>query len=383
MTKKFGLFFMLLLMSSTSLFAQHEYEIVSIVPKEMMLTCSAAHDNIHLHQGGFISGSIIIEGKAYPFIYRIENDEFRLLKSLENANISVVSFNGMAAGSFNSYYYDSPGAFVYDFYADKLVDLRSMPELQLRPWNWEALAITEDNQFLFKSKDEEVGMIYDFSTHSISLLPYGLPQAANSKGQWIGGGFSYTTQSSSPGWFFDPQTGYQEIASLDLFNRWPVNPLYLTEGGLVMGTGLDSHANERMFLWDSREGLVAKMRDPGSIKAVNTLGQAVGTGDDQAFFYQPGGIVKKLGTLGGRYSEAYGLNDLGVVIGDSERKKYGNSYPFIWDQQKGMRDLTTLISPSAGWRKLRAVYDINNEGYILGQGVYYGVPQYFLLVPRN
>jgi probable HAF family extracellular repeat protein len=88
-----------------------------------------------------------------------------------------------------------------------------------------------------------------------------------------------------------------------------------------------------------------------------------------------------LGSLGkDNYSEAYGINDAGVVVGMSTVE--GKERAFIWDSTNGVRDLTSLLPAGSGW-VLGAAYAINNNGQIVGYGWYNGIknPAAFLLVP--
>jgi probable HAF family extracellular repeat protein len=61
---------------------------------------------------------------------------------------------------------------------------------------------------------------------------------------------------------------------------------------------------------------------------------------------------------------AHACNNKGQVVG--EYGTYGRG--FIWDQQKGMRDLNTLVG-DPDW-DLRAAYGINDNGEIVGWGYY-------------
>uniref|UniRef100_A0A7V4LDK9 Extracellular repeat protein, HAF family n=1 Tax=Desulfobacca acetoxidans TaxID=60893 RepID=A0A7V4LDK9_9BACT len=67
-----------------------------------------------------------------------------------------------------------------------------------------------------------------------------------------------------------------------------------------------------------------------------------------------------LGTLGGTYSTARGINDLGQVVGDSKASS-GTQYAFIWDSVNGMRNIG-----APGEYPNSTAYDINNSGLIVG-----------------
>ena len=69
-------------------------------------------------------------------------------------------------------------------------------------------------------------------------------------------------------------------------------------------------------------------------------------------------VITDLGTLGGKSSEAVGLNDRGQVVGWSKTKK-GSRRAFLW-QNGRMRDLGTFGGPGS------MAFDINDRGQVVG-----------------
>jgi probable HAF family extracellular repeat protein len=95
--------------------------------------------------------------------------------------------------------------------------------------------------------------------------------------------------------------------------------------------------------------------------AVNSNGQVVGSaqtkdGRRHAFLYENGSMLD-LGTLGGKNSEAFALNDSGQIVGDSDVGTVPHA--FLYDHGK-MYDLGTLGGESSQAR------GINNSGLIVG-----------------
>src|SRR5205814_1018972 len=89
-------------------------------------------------------------------------------------------------------------------------------------------------------------------------------------------------------------------------------------------------------------GGITKVCDtPCSIWDLDARGQVVGLAIDlldslkwQAFTQTPGSPMRRLGTLGGARSSASGLNDLGVIIGNSQlasSAKNDVGHAFMWD----------------------------------------------------
>jgi probable HAF family extracellular repeat protein len=87
-----------------------------------------------------------------------------------------------------------------------------------------------------------------------------------------------------------------------------------------------------------------------------------------------------LGTLGGSYSNALSINNNGQIVGCASNSS-GDAHACLFDSTGGGNntDLNSLIDPSNGWTLTKA-YDINNNRWIVGQGIYNGQERAFLLV---
>lgn len=125
------------------------------------------------------------------------------------------------------------------------------------------------------------------------------------------------------------------------------------------------------------------------------------------------GVLTDLGSLGGR-TGAVGMNELGQVVGGSERVLgSADFYAFLWDNgqiidldagsgsiaeainssgqviiptrflydpRHGVLDLSELIPSDSGWFSLDA-RDINDAGQIVGDGTFNGARRAFLMTP--
>ena len=82
-------------------------------------------------------------------------------------------------------------------------------------------------------------------------------------------------------------------------------------------------------------------------EGINEQNEVVGfsdlsTGDYQAFLWRPGHGMRSLGTLGGHNSFAQSINDRSEVVGGSERPGSSVTRAFLWSEAGGVRGLGTL-----------------------------------------
>lgn len=116
--------------------------------------------------------------------------------------------------------------------------------------------------------------------------------------------------------------------------------------------------------------------------AINNSGQIVGfsygllvgpNGRESAFLYSAGSVTD-LGTLGGNCA-AYDINDPGLIVGLCGFP--GRAFLYF---DGSMIDLNTVVTHGAGWN-LQNANAINNNGQIVGSGIFNGQQRAFLLTP--
>jgi len=133
--------------------------------------------------------------------------------------------------------------------------------------------------------------------------------------------------------------------------------------------------------------------------AINATGQVTGVSSsataNHAFLYSPGaagavGTMISLGTLGtgneGPYSAGHGINNSGLVVGETSVGIDQGVHGFLWDGA-AMLDLNTLIPAPGSTNCLVTLTKgdaINDAGTILADGVdCNGAQHAFLLLPPN
>jgi probable HAF family extracellular repeat protein len=88
-----------------------------------------------------------------------------------------------------------------------------------------------------------------------------------------------------------------------------------------------------------------------------------------AFLYSHA-VMTDLGTLGGANSHAYGINNLGQIVGSAQTAS-GITHAFVYTGGT-MTDLNNLLPANSGWLVLTQATSINDRGQITGTGITVG-----------
>ena len=246
-----------------------------------------------------------------------------------------------------------------------------------------------------------------------------VPRDINDSGQVVGGvgdhSFLYSEGQvmdlSQP--FGGSRRGYgyrinrhgQATGSMDDGNGTPVafisdgkqGRLITLEGATrVMGLGINDQGvvagyadlpdSTRAFVHDGTRTTLLPLLNghlPHSVAAINNAGQMavnVWHGDDlRVYLYGSDGPVE-LGTLGGEFAAAWGLNERGWVVGHAGTAS-GDIDPFVYREGR-MHNLNGILRPEDNrhWQLIDA-QDINDRGQIVGYGRFNGEFRAFLATP--
>jgi probable HAF family extracellular repeat protein len=186
------------------------------------------------------------------------------------------------------------------------------------------------------------------------------------------------TGSGTLAFIWDSVRGMRSIG--DLPGGWELsNGHGVNNSGVVAGRAWGENSNNA-FRWTEDTGMVSLGGFPGQsareafARGINNQGQIVGNAhlrrgaigfDLHAFLWSEESGMIDLGTFpGGRNSTAYGINDLGQVVGESWTQTGGGLQAFAWTSDTGLKPLGDT---SDGLTRTIA-YSINEHGDAVGVG---------------
>jgi probable HAF family extracellular repeat protein len=255
-------------------------------------------------------------------------------------------------------------------------DINERGQIVGRTWNTADLLSDEGRAFLWENgKMRDLGSLGD---------NYGEGVRINDRGQVLA-----TRCGTAENWYTEPEGDkchaflWENGKMRNLGGRWSW-ATGLNERGQVIGMSANAMGEDapiwHAFLWQngkSRDLSAPRAKESAAV-AINERGQIVGCSgsidyewdacseneDGTALVWQ-NGTMRKLGTLGGKESQAEDINDRGQMVGGSDTA--GNKWhPVLWENGK-MRDLGAL----PGNRDSVAT-NINERGQVIGNcGDYY------------
>jgi probable HAF family extracellular repeat protein len=176
------------------------------------------------------------------------------------------------------------------------------------------------------------------------------------------------------------------MAALGTLGGWQwSNALAINESGQAAGSAQLQSGAFRGVIWNEAGAVVAELGTLGGsyswAQGMNDAGLVVGNSTTSAgwmhAFLYAGGTLIDLGTLGGGNSGAYDVNELGWIVGYSHLES-GESVAFLYADGV-LHDLNRMIGGS-GWT-LEEALAVNNAGQIVGTGLFGGERRGFRLDP--
>ena len=185
----------------------------------------------------------------------------------------------------------------------------------------------------------------------------GTARAVNSRGDVVGQTFTY-----EGGQYISHAYLWQNGARTDIGTSAGRNsvPWAVDDKGTIVG-------NVDGFAYEWKDGSATSLRFAGDATGINKSGAIIGHywtggtygyGQDRAIVYRDG-VLTELGTLGGNYSGAGGINDKGVIVGASYLPMSSTLRAFVW-QDGAMREMQGLGGSQSMASK------IDNHGVVVG-----------------
>ena len=153
----------------------------------------------------------------------------------------------------------------------------------------------------------------------------------------------------------------------------------INDAGQVTGASSTANGETHPYLWTNGKvkdlGTLPGGSNPGDWntgEAVNNSGEVAGWGYGEGGFFAilwSNGKIQNLGSLGGGLSQAFAINDLGQITGQAYITGGIGADAFLYDNGV-MQDLGTITSPTGGNGQYAYGFGINNSGVVVGESTY-------------
>jgi probable HAF family extracellular repeat protein len=206
-------------------------------------------------------------------------------------------------------------------------------------------------------------------------------------------GYSHNNDNNLHAYLWTHETGMIDLGGLGSGRSYAYA---INDAGTIVGwSQVDDSRGYRAFTWRQETGMIempGKAILPTVAYGLNEQGIICGAAATnefanvlQAVVWTATGLVE-LGTLRGfAFSSGYAISDAGQVVGwcyPTAHCELKHGRAIIWDRTNGLQDLNDLIDHATGWILNKAT-GINNDGEIVGCGIYEGKQQSFLLTPED
>jgi probable HAF family extracellular repeat protein len=221
---------------------------------------------------------------------------------------------------------------------------------------------------------------HSLSSETTTFIGGGTALGINEAGHVVGtNGLAYVWRDANADGLFDAS----ELTDLGALPGDVSSRAYaINEDNQIVGLSNNPGSFTRPVVWKNDAPSPLNLGTPNQATAedINNSGLIVGHIGDfgvgfTPFLFDPvNDMTTHLGS-----GIARGINNQGAVVGGTA----GGSFPspaFLWTSDDGFRALDDLVDPTLGWTLVRA-WDINELGWIVGEGDLAGERHGFVLIP--